>query len=113
MALEDVKPILAREFIPVMLDHSRAVGAREIQKRYIATEQGLPWFAFVDGDGRKIITSTGPNGNVGFPYQPGEIAHFKVMLETLQRAHGRLTTGDIAYLVKSLQDWRKRLEAGR
>ena len=112
MALEDVKSLLAKEFIPVMLDFDRGIGAKEIQRRYIAQEQGLPWFAFVAGDGKAIINSTGPDGNVGFPYQPNEIAYFKVMLEKLQREKQRLTPADVAYLIKSLEDARKRIEGG-
>jgi hypothetical protein len=112
MALQDVAPILAKEFIPLMLDYDRATGARDIQKRYIEKEQGLPWFVFLDGDGKKIVSSTGPKGNVGFPYQPDEIAYFKVMLEQLQREKRRLTAADIAYLVKSLEETKKKIEAG-
>ena len=112
MALEDVKAILAKEFIPVMLDFDRGIGAQDIQRKYIAQQQGLPWFVFVDGDGRPISNSTGPDGNVGFPYQPNEIAYFKVMLEKLQREKGRLSAADVAYLVKSLEEARKKIEGG-
>ena len=107
MALKDVAPVLAKEFIPVMLDYDRGIGARDIQKRYIKQEQGLPWFAFIDGDGAALVTSTGPKGNVGFPWEPHEIAHFKVMLEKVKR---HLTDQEIAWLEKSLQEFRARSE---
>ena len=63
MASQDVAPILAREFVLLKLDFDRAKGAKEIEKRYIDKEQGLPWFAFLDGDGKAIVHSTGPKGN--------------------------------------------------
>ena len=109
MALEDVGPVLAKEFVVVKLDFDRGIGAKDIEKRYIDKDQGLPWFAFVDGDGKAIVTSTGPKGNVGFPYEPFEIDHFKTMLDQAKR---HLTDAEIAALVKSLQDARKKAEGG-
>src|SRR5450756_1991006 len=84
MASKDVAPLLAREFVAVKLDFDRAKGAKEIEKRFIDKEQGLPWFAFLDGDGKALTHSTGPKGNTGFPVQPEEIAHFKTMLQTVK-----------------------------
>jgi hypothetical protein len=105
MASKDVAPLLAREFVLVKIDYDRAKGAKEIEKRYIATEQGLPWFAFLDGDGTALIHSTGPKGNTGFPSQPDEIAHFKTMLQTVKK---NLTDQDIAFLVSSLEEASKK-----
>lgn len=105
MALKDIAPLLTREFIPLMLDAERATGALAIQKRFIKTEQGLPWFAFVDGSGQAVITSTGAKGNVGYPWEPHEIEHFRTML---LKAKKRLTDAEIDYLIKSLQDIRKK-----
>ncbi len=101
MASKDVAPLLAKEFVLVKLDFDRAKGAKEIEKRYIDKEQGLPWFAFLDGDGKALIHSTGPNGNTGFPAQPDEIAHFKAMLQAVKK---KLTDEDIAFLVASLEE---------
>jgi len=105
MASKDVAPLLAREFVSVKLDFDRAKGAKEIQKRYIDKEQGLPWFAFLDGDGKALIHSTGPKGNTGFPAQPEEIAHFKTMLQTVKK---KLTDEEIAFLVTSLEEANKK-----
>lgn len=105
MALKDVAPLLTKEFVPVMLDYDRATGAQEIQKRFIKQEQGLPWFAFVDGSGQAVITSTGAKGNVGYPWEPHEIGHFKTMLLKVQK---RLTAAEIDFLIKTLEDIRKK-----
>jgi hypothetical protein len=100
MALPNVAPVLAKEFVILKLDYDRGIGAKEIQKRYIATDQGLPWFAFLDGDGKAIITSTREKGgNVGHPNAPDEVAHFKVML---QKAKKHLTDAEIDALIESL-----------
>lgn len=107
MATKDVAPVLAKEFIAVKVDYDRAIGAKDIQKRYTSKQEGLPWFAFVDGDGKAVITSTGPKGNVGFPYQPDEIAHFKVMLQKVKK---RITDAEMDALIKSLEEVRKKAE---
>ena len=105
MASKDVAPLLAREFVFAKLDYDRAKGAKDIEKRYIDKEQGLPWFAFLDGDGKALINSTGPKGNTGFPSQPDEIAHFKTMLQTVKK---RLTDEEITFLVTSLEEANKK-----
>ena len=105
MALKDVAPLLTKEFVPLMLDFERGIGARDVQRRFINAEQGLPWFAFIDGNGQAVISSTGAKGNVGYPWEPHEIAHFKTML---LKAKKRLTDTEINYLIKTLEDIRKK-----
>lgn len=104
MALPNVATMLPKEFVIVKLDFDRGIGARDIEKRYIDKEQGLPWFAFIDGDGKALITSTAAKGNIGHPYQPDEVAHFKTMLQTVKR---HLTDADIEALIASLIDANK------
>jgi hypothetical protein len=99
MALEDVAPVLAKEFVILKLDYDRATGAKEIEARYIDKQQGLPWIVFVDGDGKGLINGTAEKGNIGHPYQPEEVAHFKKMLQTVKR---HLTDAQIDALIESL-----------
>ena len=105
MASKDVAPILATEFVTVKVDFDRAKGAKELQKRFIDKEQGLPWFVFIDGGGKAVVHSTGPKGNTGFPAEPDEIAHFKSMLETAKR---HLTDDNIAFLISSIEEANKK-----
>jgi len=73
-------------------------------KRYTKVQGGIPWFVFIDGDGRAIITSDDPvNGNIGFPAQDSEIAYFKKML---QRVAKQITPEEIDALAKSLVAFR-------
>lgn len=105
MASKDVAPVLAKEFVSLKLDYDRFPGAKEIEKRFAKQEQGLPWFVFLDAEGKPLIHSTGPNGNVGFPAKPEEIAYFKTMLEKVRK---NLTADDIAFLVTSLEEANKK-----
>lgn len=41
---------------------------------------GIPWMAILDADGKTLITSDGPKGNIGFPVEPHEIEHFLAMI---------------------------------
>jgi hypothetical protein len=106
MASKDVAPILAKEFVILKLDWDRQPGARDLVKPSNGTSAGLPWSAFLDGDGKVLIDTIAPaGGNIGFPAKDTEYAHFKTMLEKVKR---HLTDADIAALVKSLQDGAKK-----
>ena len=100
MALPEVSSVLAREFVTLKIDQDRAPGANDLAKRYQTKYEGLPWFAFLDGDGTMIANATAAKGNVGFPGLPEEIAHFKTMLDKAKR---HLTDADIALLIASLE----------
>ena len=109
MALQDVAPVLGKEFVTLKLDNDRAKGARDIVVRYAQKEQGLPWFAFLDGDGKLVASSSsGPKGNVGMPWAPHEVDHFR---EMLSKSKKRLTDQEVAALIASIDDFRKRTEA--
>lgn len=43
---------------------------------------GMPWMVILDGDAKEMITSVGPEGNVGCPVQPAEIDHFVTMIQS-------------------------------
>ncbi len=105
MASKDVAPLIAKEFVPVKLDFDRGIGAKDIERRFIDKEQGLPWFAFLDGDGKCLIHSTREKGgNIGHPATPDEVAYFKTMLQTVKK---RLTDEDINFLIQSIEAFNK------
>ena len=106
MASKDVAPILAKEFVAVKIDWERMAGAKDLVKPSSGDDPGLPWFAFVAGDGTVLIDSIAPvTGNVGFPAKDVEYAHFKTMLEKVKR---HLTDEDIGKLIKSLEEANKK-----
>ena len=100
MASTDVAPLLAKEFVSVKIDLDRAPGAGDLAKRYQAKDEGLPWMVILDADGTAITTSTGPEGNTGFPAKPSEYAHFRTMLDKAKR---HLTDADIVALIASVE----------
>lgn len=101
MVKPEIATILARDFVDCKIDQDRMTGGLELFGTYNKTPGGIPWFVFLDADGKPIIDSTDPkDGNVGFPAAPGEIAHFGTML---QKARKNLTDSDIATLLESLK----------
>lgn len=82
LAREDMRDLLGAEFVDLKIDIDRTAEGKAILERYRGGEGGgIPWFAFLDGEGKALATSDGPGGNVGFPYAPEEIAHFLDMLK--------------------------------
>ncbi len=101
MAAKDVAALLAREFVTVKLDFDRGIGAKDIERNYIEKEQALPWFAFLNGDGKCLIHSTRSNGrNIGLPFQSDAMAYFETMLRAVKN---HLTDEDIDFLIRSLE----------
>jgi hypothetical protein len=106
MASKDVAPVLAKDFVDLKLDQDRMIGAKDLFKKYAGEKsQGIPWFVFLDPAGSALVDSIGPKGNVGFPWEDFEIAHFVTMLE---KVHKRITPTDIEFLKQSLTENRKK-----
>jgi thioredoxin-related protein len=85
----DIRPIVERYFVVAQLNALEGLGkhperntpgAEKLLKQYGGSD-GLPFFAFLDGSGPKIVDSNAPKiGSIGFPVQPGEIDWFMKMV---------------------------------
>jgi thiol:disulfide interchange protein len=112
MALPNVAALLGKDFVDVKIDVDRMTGADAIQKRFPkCADAGLPWFAFVDAEGKTLADSTLPDGkNTGYPAAEAEVAHFVSMLNA---ARTKLSAEDVAALQQSLDDEAARLKLRR
>jgi thioredoxin-related protein len=109
MAQPEIAAILDRDYVIAHIDVDRMTGGKEVQKRYQpATSGGIPWFAILDAQGKALATSDGPGGNIGYPAQPQEIAHFMAMLKG--QAH-RINESQLGQIKKSLEDAGERIKA--
>lgn len=101
MAKPEVAKLLAKDFVDVKIDTDRNPGGKELLTRFSEGKSGgIPWFVFLAPDGKRIVDSNDPKtGNVGFPAEPHEVAHFVSMLKA---AKIHLTDDDVAALEKSL-----------
>ncbi len=113
MEREQVAPLLGKQFVDLKIDTDRMLGGGEMLKALrksagLKEEGGIPWFVFLDAEGKVLATSEGPKGNVGFPYQDEEHAHFVSMLEASCK---KLSAEDVAKLREELAAVRREDEA--
>ncbi|MCC6359120.1 MAG: thioredoxin family protein [Phycisphaerales bacterium] len=102
MARPEIEKLLAKDFVDVKIDMDRMTNAKEVAQRFRKDEKGgIPWFAFLDHEGKPLATSDGPKTNIGYPAAPEEIAHFVKMLQTTKK---NLTDDDIAAIEKALKE---------
>lgn len=112
MARPEVAALLAKDFVDVKIDNDRMTGGEDLYNAQLQAAgqkaSGIPWFVFLDGEGKLLAHATGPKGNVGFPYQPEEVEHFGTMLKAAKQ---NLSDAEVAALVQMLHDNRKADEA--
>ena len=102
LAREDMSRVFGLDFVDLKLDLARAGGAEEVLRRYHPGKSGgVPWFVFLDAKGRAIVTSDGPEGNIGYPAEPAEIAHFVAMLKQAGRKIDAAQIGAIEAALKA------------
>lgn len=102
LARPEIEKLLARDFVDVKIDMDRMTNAKQVAQRYRKDlEGGIPWFAFLDQEGKPLATSDGPKVNIGYPAAPEEIAHFVKMLQTSKK---NLTDADITAIEKALKE---------
>ncbi|MHC4947528.1 MAG: thioredoxin family protein [Planctomycetota bacterium] len=96
----EVAEVLARDFVDVKIDIDRMIGGEALMEHFArGRSQGIPWFAFLDADGTPIVTSEGPDGNIGCPHSDAEIAQFRALL---RRVAKRMTPEDIERITRRL-----------
>lgn len=111
LAREDMASLLGKTFVDVKLDLNRMTGADVVLDRYKGAKSGgIPWYAILDAEGKKVVDSDGPNGNIGYPLQPDEIVHFLAML---RKAPTAMSSADLEAVSAALKASAKVIEAER
>lgn len=91
---------LAKAFVNVKVDVDRMTGGKDVLAKYRPKDGGIPWFAFIDGDGKVVADSdAAKGGNIGFPSAKEELEHFASMLAKATK----LSDEDRLKLVESLK----------
>ena len=85
--------VLAKDFVLQSIDTSCQRNADKVIARVRGKDRGgIPWMAVLDADGKRLVTSDGPKGNIGCPIQPHEVDWFRSMLEQTRK---RLTDAEL------------------
>lgn len=102
LAEEAFAKIFDKQYLGVKIDVDRMGGGKELQEALAPKHTGgIPWFAILDAEGGVLVTSEGPNGNVGYPAQEEEIAHFMKMLRTTTKTLEAKDIGELERLVRA------------
>lgn len=118
LAKPEIKAIWDKHFVTVDLvvletPEKKALenpGAEELMAANGGAKAGIPYFFFVDKDGKTIVNSTRPakgddkGGNVGCPYEPKEIEWFMAMLE---KAAPKMSKDETAAIQKAFESLKK------
>ena len=69
-----------------MIDQDRMEGGKALANELRGSRRGgIPWHVILDANGKEVIDSTGPKGNVGCPAQPHEIDYFCKMIDETRK----------------------------
>ena len=97
----EVAPVLEQAFVLTVIDVERMAGGQEIMTRIrLSSDASLPYFAILDSEGDKIADSVSASGNVGFPAEKHEIAHF---LTVIRKCSGKLSEKQLTLLKSKLK----------
>ena len=82
------RELFADDYLLLKIDVEAMELGDEVAKKLRGTRTGgIPWIVILDGDGAELISSDGPNGNIGCPITKDECAHFVTMItKTIQHA---------------------------
>ncbi len=101
----EIAEVLNQAFVPVKIDVDRMKGGKALEAKIRGSQSGgIPFFVILKPDGTKVADSKGTKGNVGFPVEPYEIAHF---MKVVEQTAPKLTAEQRAVLEKGLQPQKK------
>jgi hypothetical protein len=72
--------LFAEDIIAVNIDTVEMEKGADVAMRLRGEDGGIPWSVILDADGNTLITSDGPEGNIGYPMNEAEIDYFMGML---------------------------------
>lgn len=104
--------LLQKDYVLLSLDTGKHKGGAKVIEQLRAGHDGggIPWMTVLDAEGKELVTSDGPKGNVGCPAQPEEIVWFRKMLEQTKK---RLTAEDLDAIRKTNEAFAARWLAKR
>ncbi len=101
MALKEVAPLLAKDFVMLKIDEDRMTGGADVFNHYNSKPGGIPWFAFLNADDKVVATSDHPDtGNMGFPTEEAEYVYLR---QSIGKVAKRLTPADLDVLIATLR----------
>jgi len=106
MARAEVAPVLAKYLVIRKLDVDRTIGGKDVLASYGGGDSGIPWFVFLDAEGKALADSGKGDQNIGCPFTKEEVARFGAVLNKV----AQVMDEDWAALEKSLTAQREASE---
>jgi hypothetical protein len=95
-----VSRTLGNYLVVVHIDIAKNPGGKELYEKY-GTQRGVPAWTILDADEKVLADSGDGKDNVGFPFEPNEVAYyFKVLKKTCPK----LTDKDVELLTEKLKE---------
>lgn len=83
--LEAERAVLEQDFVMTAIDTDTMVNDKIVASRLRGSGHGgIPWMAILDLQGNIVVTSDGPQGNIGYPCSSSGIDYFISMLQKLR-----------------------------
>jgi hypothetical protein len=99
--LEKNHGLFEQDYIPLYIDIAKMSHGTEVADRLgKPANAGIPWIVILDAAGEKLITSDGPNGNIGYPFEPHEIEFFLAMLKSTAKHMGDEQLAEVEAILK-------------
>lgn len=98
--LNEHKDVLEKDYVLFKFDDIRDLHGHDLSKALKFDAHGVPCHAIYDGDGKELINSVGPQGNIGSPVGDLDaVGHLRKMLDTTAQ---NITAEEIEMLIRSL-----------
>lgn len=111
LAIPEIAAIVAKDFLDVKIDEDRMVDGKKVEENIRKGRRGgIPWIAITESDLAELANSDAEKGNIGYPVEPHEIAHFMKMLEDTRRT---ITAEDLATMRRVLDERAAEINAAR
>lgn len=107
--VQDHESLITTDYVDIKIDTMRMTDGEQAAARLATGESsGVPWMVILDASRKELASSRGPDGNIGYPFQPNEIGHFMTMLRGNRK---RLTDTDRDSISADLNACRDKREA--
>lgn len=108
--LKKNRELFEDDYVVVKIDTANMENGGDVAQRLRKDRPGgIPWMVILDADGNELITSNGPDGNIGCPILPHEVEHFLTMIQTTkQRASSETMAALAQALEKNAEAYRNR-----
>ena len=103
--------VLEQDYVDLKIDVDRMASGKKIGEELRKERSGgIPWMVILGADGEELISADGPEGNIGYPVDAPEIAHFMRML---RETSSKITAEQLAAIEADLNAYRAERERKR